>query len=55
MKKLDKDIELNRELHRICNMDLPESELIDKKLDAAYGQIYKYIADCKNGISGTPL
>ena len=41
MKKLDKDIELNRELHRICNMDLPESELIDKKLDAAYGQIYK--------------
>ena len=32
MKKLDKDIELNRELHRICNMDLPESELIDKKI-----------------------
>lgn len=41
MKKLDNDIELNWELQRICNMDLPKSELIDKKLDEAYSQIYR--------------
>ena len=41
MKKLDGDIELNRELHRICNLDLPESELLRGKLNTAYRQIYE--------------
>lgn len=40
MKKLDGDTQLDKELQRICSMDLPESELIEEKLNAAYRQIY---------------
>ena len=41
MKKLDGDVQLNKELHRICNLDLPESELLRGKLNTAYRQIYE--------------
>lgn len=40
MKKIDGDTQLNKELQRICSMDLPESELIEEKLNTAYRQIY---------------
>ena len=41
MKKFDGEVQLNKELQRICNMDLPESELIGEKLNMAYRQIYE--------------
>lgn len=40
MKKIDRDAQLNKELQRICNMDLPESALMEEKLGEAYRQIY---------------
>ncbi len=41
MKKFDGEVQLKKELQRICNMDLPESELIGEKLNMAYRQIYE--------------
>lgn len=41
MKKLEGNTQLNKELERICNLELPESELVNEKLSMAYRQIYK--------------
>lgn len=41
MKKLEGNTQLNKELERICHLDLPESELVNEKLNMAYSQIYK--------------
>lgn len=39
--RLNEDTQFEKKLQKIFNMDLPESELVDKKLNTAYQQIYR--------------